>query len=164
MAIRIDILPYELGPFYSYIFPRGSKKMHIDKYKDKDGKGYTDKDDCWHEDAEAFIQCGILGHCGCGAGGSSLKYIKNVLRLIYEIQLNFEKTNSAGDKSKWNKLHSFFHSEGEEYTIYYMLDKLDLIEHGCSVPGWLTEKGIELLEDLEELYSAPTCKCNEHHT
>lgn len=35
--------------------------------------------------------------------------------------------------------------------MWYWLDNKGYTEHGGSVPGWLTEEGWKLLEDLEEL-------------
>lgn len=115
--------------------------MHVDKYKQPD-EGYLDPDGCWHEDAEDVIRIGILKQCGCGNGWASMTYIRDILRLI---------RGRDGSDEGYKRCDDFFHSEGEKYTMYYLLDDLGLTDHGTSVPGWLSEKGVEVLEDLEEL-------------
>lgn len=108
--------------------------MYIDKYKQSDG-WYKEDDGCEHETARDFIQCGILGHCGCGVPDDSLIFIKDQLIIIekgYPFDVGFTPL---------------------QYTLWYMFDKYGLTEHGTSLPGWLTQKGEELLSDLRELYA-----------
>ena len=103
--------------------------MNIDKFKQPDGS-YFDENEIYYRDAIEFIM-GMLDFCGCGNPEQSLKYILKAL-----IYINDKETELP------------FSSDGEKYFVYYVLDKLELTEHGCSVPGWLTEKGEELLADL----------------
>jgi len=81
-----------------------------------------------------------LGLCGCGHPEDAARYLADVLRHIdrlkYEVweeKLTYDEWMEAGK--------SLFVNGGAECFTYYFLDNLDLIEHGGSVPGWLTEKG-----------------------
>ena len=111
--------------------------MHIDKFKENSG-WYVDPKGCHWETAEDFLQGYVVGHCCCGTPEISLAYLRDVMALLR-------------DKVDYDTRQAYFGSEGEQYTIYYMLDKLEFTEHGSSVPGWLTEKGKEFLDDVEEL-------------
>lgn len=112
-------------------------KMFVDRWL-KDGT-YVDEDGIHYDTPEEVLQCKIMGHCMCGYPEESLRFIRNALRAI--------------DRIDWAERQEFFGPLdcGLEYTIYYMLDKYKLTEHGTSVPGWLTEKGEELLHDLDIL-------------
>jgi len=105
--------------------------MYIDKYKR--GDNYYEEDGCWHETAEDFIQCGVLGFCRCGTPSDNLNYVKELLDMVDK--------KAYPDKTPIDL-----------YFAYYVLTEKGLIEHGSSVPGWLTDKGEELLSDLRELY------------
>jgi len=83
--------------------------------------------------------------CGCGAPGEAYKYLRDVLNMI-----------PAGSDDDWDgkyeKREEYFKDiPGIGYFTYYMIDNMGLTEHGGSVPGWLTEKGIELRDMLNEL-------------
>jgi len=83
--------------------------------------------------------------CGCGAPGEAYKYLRDVLNMI-----------SAGSDDDWDvkyeKRKEYFKDiPGIEYFTYYMIDNMELTEHGGSVLGWLTEKGVELRDMLNEL-------------
>lgn len=121
-------------------------KLYIDKFKKEDG--YYDEDDCRYETALDFIVIGIFKFCGCGNPKSSMEYIRDILALIEAIDLNSNGAFDEAWKLRWKNLEGFFKSRGEQYTMYYLLDKLELTEHGSSVPGWLTDKGKEVLHDL----------------
>ena len=87
-----------------------------------------------------FIQTVLLNHCECGIPEESLKYIQKILNLLK-------------DSEALSKL--FYHDKGLKYTIFYMLHKYGLTEHGLyhdCVPGRLTEDGHELLGELNKLY------------
>jgi hypothetical protein len=116
--------------------------MHINKYKDKDG--YT-KDGVFYGDLpEDFIQIYVLGFCGCGMPDMVIDLIRKALELIKErVNLDYEELRK--------KELELFKNDNIAYFVYYFLDSKGLTEHGSSVPGWLTNKGEELLEDLIEL-------------
>lgn len=90
-----------------------------------------------------FIQQVLLNHCECGMPKESLKYIQKILNLL--------KDSESQDFEALNKL--FYHDEGLKYTMFYMLHKYRLTEHGDSVPGKLTPDGHELLAELNKLYT-----------
>lgn len=89
-----------------------------------------------------FIQGVLLEHCECGMPKESLQYIQKLLNLLNDYQTqDFEVFNR------------FFHyDDGLKYTVYYMLHKYGLTEHSDVVPGKITKKGYDLLENLNELY------------
>ena len=123
--------------------------MHIDKYKQEDDSYIID--DVYHEDIENALTSGICNFCGCGNPKDALKYVGKVLRLIYTLQTDVWDNKLPYDD--WSKLEKkLFPVKGSEYFAYYWLDNMELTEHGGSVPGWLVDKGIELMEDIEELY------------
>lgn len=122
--------------------------MFIDKYK---------KDDCWIDeagcqyfDAESFIEMGLFNFCGCGQPDSTREYVRNSLQLVSDIkELVWEKKMSYED---WiDKKNELFKTDEAEFFMWYWLDHKGYIEHGGSVPGWLTEDGKEILSDLNEL-------------
>ena len=124
--------------------------MYIDKFKDNEGFGYTFKDDCYYEDAESLIATGVLGFCGCGMPDAALEHVRKALQIVDDLkQLVWEKKITYEQWEERKK--EVFANSGQEYFMWYFLDNKELTEHGGSVPGWLTQEGIELLEDLNEL-------------
>ncbi len=122
--------------------------MFIDKFK-KEG-GYYDQDECYYEDAESFISNSVLGFCGCGMPDAALEYVRKALQIVDDLkQLVWEKKLTYEQWEERKK--EVFANKGAEYFMWYFLDNKELTEHGVSVPGWLTKKGIELLADLTEL-------------
>ena len=92
---------------------------------------------------QEFIHEILLGHCRCGMPShseQSMRYIQKLLNLL----------NDSGAES----LDRFFHyDEGLKHTIYYMLDKYGLTEHGDFIERNLTEDGHDLLNKLNKLYA-----------
>lgn len=127
--------------------------MHIDKYKTGKmmfwGPEYMDEEGISYDGAEQFLQVKFLNHCACGRPFENIKYVGKVLRHIHNLkELVWEKKTSYED---WEKEGEEIGSSDALYFAYYCLDELGLTEHGGSVPGWLTQKGIEFMEDAEEL-------------
>lgn len=120
---------------------------------EEDG-GYRDDQGVFYEDSEAFLQCAVLGFCGCGSPGDSLAYILRGLELIGEA--------SPNERSEWRdwyvghraRMDEHFKSTGAEYFFLYWCDKEGFTDHGGSVPGWLTESGRSLLAMLLEWRSS----------
>lgn len=75
-----------------------------------------------------------LGFCWCGSPGDVLTLIRDSL-----------KAKTADD---WWK-HGDTSPAG--YLLEYTMDRVGLTEHGGSVPGWLTDKGREILALLESV-------------
>lgn len=75
--------------------------------------------------------------CGCGIPESAARLVRDVLRLapFYENQ---------------GALQVLLPTDGIFYLVLGQLNNADLIEHGGCIGGsWLTEKGKELLGQLE---------------
>lgn len=121
--------------------------MFIDKFKKEDG--YYDQNECYYEDAESFIATAILGFCGCGMPDKALEHVRRALQIVDDIKLVQEKKITYLQWEERKK--EVFANEGAEYFMWYFLDNKKLTQHGGSVPGWLTDKGIELLHDLNKL-------------
>lgn len=115
--------------------------MFIDKFKREDGQYYAEGSDEYSEgfDAIEFIHINLFGFCGCGSAEDNLKYIRDSMRLLKD--------------KKYHNAESLAHfkSEASEDFMWYWLDEKRLTDHGFCIPGWLTEYGEGLLEDLEEL-------------
>lgn len=104
--------------------------MKLDRYKKVDGY-YTDEEGFSYEEIDQLLM-GRLRFCGCGDGDAALEYVRSNLQDIKDgITRKSEKT-------------------GAQYFVWYWLDSEGFTDHGVSVPGWLTEKGNQLLEDLTE--------------
>ena len=118
--------------------------MHIDKYKQLDGS-YLDEEGITWSDEISFLGCKILGFCGCGVLEKALLFVKKSLELL-EFEDRFENYEAWREK-----VTGHFITESCEYFTWYFLTEKELLEHGGSVPGWLTDLGKEILEDLKEL-------------
>lgn len=126
--------------------------MYIDKFKKENG--YYDQNECYYEDAESFISNGILGFCGCGMPDAALEYVRKALQIVDDLKQLVWKKKITYEQWEERKKEVFV-NDGAEYFMWYFLDNKKLTEHGGSVPGWLTKKGIELLADLTELSEFP---------
>lgn len=119
--------------------------MKLDDFKQADGGFKFNDIDC--ENAEDLLHVGLLGFCGCGQSQENLLYILGGLELINDncpVRVNddnFEKWH----KEKDIRVVAHFGNINAAYFFYYWTDKKDLTEHGGSVPGWLTDKGKEML-------------------
>ena len=123
--------------------------MHIDKYKKEDG--YYDEDDIYYEDSESFLQGKILGFCNCGMPENSLKHVQLALRQVSNLKcIVWEKKQTIEEWDAEN--NKLLGGETGTYFMWYWLDTKGFTEHGGSVPGWLTESGYKLLEDLDEYF------------
>lgn len=59
------------------------------------------------------------------------------------------KTSFSEFRKRLESLICFESKKGLAYSYFYMLDAAELIEHGGSVPGWLSDSGQSLLADLK---------------
>ena len=124
--------------------------MYIDKYKQAEGN-YVDEADCFYDDAEKFLQAKILGFCCCGDAALNLEFIRNGLQHIM-------KGFGPNDPSLFDEWYDkwveegikIFGNESSCQFFFYWCDKEGLAAHNYSIPGVLTDKGAELLEDLNE--------------
>jgi hypothetical protein len=116
---------------------------------DDDGRDYhlIDNEGISHP-AEADVLCGLLGFCGCGVPESALRFIRDIL-LCIDRRYNAKGVPYEEYRTEMDRLtHD---DEGVEYTVLYLLTEKKLLEHGGSVPGWLTDLGRDVLEDLNAL-------------
>lgn len=89
------------------------------------------------------IQTTSLQFCGCGNPNSALEFVQKVLEW-------YEKKDEIVEAFK--DLDELIPDEGTRWFVLYMLDALELTEHGSAVSsGWLTEKGKRNLRLLREL-------------
>ena len=118
--------------------------LHIDK-KLKNGV-YVSDDECQYDTASEYYQCEFFGLCGCGMPDENLEYIRDGLSLIDKRI----KTEMTLEEVRAQEI-AVFGNKNAAYFFYYWADKSELTEHGSSVPGWLTDKGEEVLEDLIQI-------------
>lgn len=104
---------------------------------------YLDEEGTSHSSYTMYVQCEMLKMCGCGQPEDNVKYILAALELVAE---------ERNDWHEWNeRCKDLFKTDEAEYFMWYWLETQGLTEHGSSVPGWLTEKGKNLLADLKEI-------------
>lgn len=100
-------------------------------------------DGCEYADLGVVVLEGLFGFCGCGFPHDATIFILETLRMIEAIHDGtFEKY-----KAEQQRLCD---SDGNAMFIFYVLDRMELTEHGGSVPGWLSQKGKDVLAMLEE--------------
>jgi len=107
--------------------------------------GYIDSEGVYHSTPQDFI-CSQLNFCGCGTPNAALRHVRDALREIRDW---------SAERKDWPehvaRCRAIYGSDGAEYFMYYFLDHHELTEHGGAVPGWLSEKGKQLLVDLDGL-------------
>lgn len=121
-------------------------------YRDPDGDGYLDESECHWDDAEDFIQGGLLKMCCCGDPNSNLRYIHGALKVIHErSESNTFDSPMEEWKARSKAIDDYFPDERSRMFFLYWTDSLNLTEHGSTVNGlWLADKGQQLLALLEE--------------
>jgi len=129
--------------------------MYIDRYRDLTDGRYkkisADDDISGIECPVDFILIGLMGFCGCGVPIDTLEYVGNVLAHINLIrtQVNEEGGITWDEFKERGKV--LFPTDGAEYFAYYVMDKVEFTEHGGSVPGWLSELGEGIMNDIPEI-------------
>ncbi len=114
---------------------------------------FKDYDTLIHPETELalddHIQAYYLEMCCCGDPEANLSYIHGALLIV---NMNVEKDEEWGDFFERRKAQITYHFKTQlaENFMWYWLDSEDLIEHGSILPGWLTEKGLNLLAWLEK--------------
>ena len=90
----------------------------------------------------------LLEFCVCGRPDDAFDYVYKALKLILKLQTHvWTKIMSYEDWEKENR--KLYGSIGAEYFMYYFLSKKELLEHGSSLPGWLSDSGRKLLRDMK---------------
>ena|SRR3990167_4800414 len=140
---EIEKLKTDEGPAESDLMKLLAKLSFFNYCDEKAfGTEWTDETGCFWDNPRDYLHGHTLGFCCCGDPESADEYLREVLAAI----------NSEYDEQRWKGIERATGAdEGQRYFVFYILDKLELAEHGGSVPGWLTEKGKVLLSDLEIL-------------
>lgn len=110
-------------------------ESYLDLFWNKETKTY-DIDHCNYENPTEAIVEGIFSFCGCGYPISVLYALKEEMEII-----------KSEDIDKLKRSDSII-DEGHRHIIWYLLDSRNFTEHGGCVPGWLTDRGEGLLNDI----------------
>jgi hypothetical protein len=124
-------------------------ELHIDKYKQPDGR-YEDPDGCSYDTAEDFMQCYVIGQCGCGDPTSNVKYVGKMLAYVHDLKQSVWSKDISYEE--WQEKGRDLGTHSSIQFMFYWLDEKGFTEHGGSIPGWLTDEGLELLEDIKAMY------------
>lgn len=112
----------------------------IEKLKKVDDSEYPylDENGVSHRSKKSYLQTEIFRFCGCGDPDSAMLFVRDMLKLLEE-------------RKGWSEeIKKELPTDGVYYFVLYMLDDKGLTEHGSSVGGsWLTDKGKEVLADIE---------------
>lgn len=88
--------------------------------------------------------------CGCGMPEEAAAFLREVLDNIRELReapKERGKEMAAYDRFAARQAE-LLPSDGLRYLLYYLLNHVGVLEHGGSVPGWLSDEGKALLERL----------------
>ena len=104
--------------------------------------GGYEYEEVWYEDLLLTLHSGVLKFCGCGRPKDSVRYVMEGLKIM-------EETFKMEYRDQKCLREEHFGIDGAEYFFYYVMDTLELTEHGGSVPGWVTEEGKRFIELAE---------------
>lgn len=123
----------------------------------KDG-GY-EYEGLFYQDAEDFLNIALLHGCGCGNPDENILYVLKGLELLEpKCSSNDRKAILAFYDARRTKEVTHFGSRAAAQFFHYWATREGYLEHGTSIPGWLTEKGhtlVALLRDWREHYYVP---------
>ena len=101
-----------------------------------DGNMFTDPDGVSWDSIESYVECSLLGLCGCGNPGELRDYIRAFMHRLAD-----------KDWPPYEDMPAMF-------LINWLNDR-DYAEHGTTVRcSWLTDKGKRLLSDLDTIAGA----------
>lgn len=104
----------------------------IEKLKYDDGM-WLSESGCSFDTRAQFLQTEVLGFCGCGSPDEVMKYVRQMLLKI--------------DRKDWGLYEDLPYM----FFVYWADDK-GFVGHGTTVRcPWLTDKGRELLRDIEQI-------------
>jgi hypothetical protein len=121
------------------------------KYTKQDDDSIVSESGCNYESLQDFIHTDIFGFCGCGMS-------EDVDSLIYNILTILNIQNSLTFKEYKARLEMYLPTDALQYFMFYWLDFKGFTKHGGSVPGWLSDKGHELLNLLDLVYEKENSK------
>lgn len=115
----------------------------VEKYLSPDGDCFVDKEEgCSWESPLDYALTHMLGFCGCGSPEAAGKLIRDILIVLEkQFDIPYEEYRKG--------IKDLLPNDGLEMVVFYFLDNQGIIEHGTCVPGWLTQKGKDLLEILK---------------
>lgn len=89
---------------------------------------------------QAAYEVERLGFCGCGSPTGALQIVANVLDTYH--------SPTGQHLGCWDELKVLTPNEGILYVLLYLIDSTGLADHGISVPGWLTPRGVAFRDAL----------------
>lgn len=100
-----------------------------------------------------FIQGHVLDFCLCGSPEENLAFI---LRGLEHINEGWPPDSEYADQIAWYRAWfirgtEVFGNQLSRDFFFYWTSALGLTEHGGCIPGWLTPKGLDLINVLKEL-------------
>lgn len=95
------------------------------------------------------MQISCFNFCGCGDLLENLTYVyKGLLLIEFHLHSDISYINFETLQKQ------IFGSLKAAHFFFYWADKEKLTEHGSCMPGWVTEKGNQLLTDIYNLIGA----------
>jgi hypothetical protein len=121
-----------------------------------DELGWKDSEDVHYSDRISYVM-DKFNFCGCGAPEEAATYIRDGLQAFVDHKAANERAgNNFMDEAHrlaWHEFRAHWPDERQRYFFWYWLDSQGLTEHGGAVPGWITDKGLDYLEALNEVLS-----------
>ena len=121
-------------------------------YESEDSPGFYGCPNELHWDsAEDMLLCSdsFIGFCGCGLW-TDFDYILGGLELIDDMRADQDVPFDEWYPKIVARRLAHFGSEAAAQFFFKWLDTKGYAEHGGSVPGWLTDGGLELLGLMRE--------------
>jgi len=114
----------------------------LEKLTGNEMDGFEDETGCHWDTKADYLFTGVLPSCGCGDPSDIGKYVRDMF-------LKHVKQTGGEDYSCWDN------TKYEDLPVMFFLswaDRAGYIEHGSTVRcSWMTDKGNELLDDLNEV-------------
>lgn len=128
-----------------------SSESYVDKFRIGDTGKYVYNCNLYQDSGTLIVE-GIFGFCGCGNPEDFLYAHYKELKRIDELNQcdDYDKFYNRFETNATENLDKFELS-GLYNMLWYELDKLGFTNHGGSIPGWLTDKGKGLLNDLTKI-------------
>jgi len=94
----------------------------------------------YFESAASYVQSELLGFCGCGIPSETRMHVLAVLERFSDENDRWHSDDAADTQ--------LFGPQASRYFMWYWLAHHGYIEHGYSLPGWLSKKGLWLRDVL----------------
>lgn len=131
--------------------PINRDDVSFDIVKLIDGDDLVGHNGVTYSNLSELIQVSVFGFCSCGDSEANLKYVRDGFRHINSLM------DQPRDHSSFDEWYAemkkrgldLFGNEQPQNFFFYWADKEGYTEHGGCIPGWLTEKGKDLLKALD---------------